>query len=363
MKFTITIIGGRNMATIIDVANRAKVSPMTASRVINGSHKGVQSIKDAVNNAVAELHYIPNNAARSLVTKSNKTLAMLVPSIANPFYGRVLLGIESEAEKQGYSVSLTNANKQLKYDLCIDNIISRGVDGVIAILLNLKSEHIKRLNDRGIEVVLIDNEMEIENVNSIMTDNIFGAKLAVDHLVSLKHTKIAHIHGNLSPSYEHLNIDDEDTFRVNYFKQRYLGYYESMKNHNIEVMPEYVVSANSRFGADIQSGANAMATLLSLKQPPTAIYATNDGIALGAASTMIKYGIRIGTEVSLISHGGIYPKEIIYPSLTQIKQPRFELGKLAAKKIISTIQNGTKYSKDIVMPELVIGESTKICNY
>ena len=349
------------MATIIDVAKKANVSTMTVSRIINGTHRGSEETRAIVNRAIKELGYIPNNAARSLVTKSNKSLAMLVPSIANPYYGRVLLGIESEAEKYGYSVLLMNANRQNKYNDIIENIISRGVDGVIAILLNFKEEHIEKLKKRDIEIVLIDNESEITKTNTITTDNVFGAKLAVDYLAKLGHKSIAHIHGNLLPSDQPISIDDEDTFRVNFFKQRLEGFQMSMLENKLDIDEKHIVGANSRFGEDIESGSEAMVKLLSLKYPPTAVYATNDGIALGAATAMVKHGVRIGEDISIISHGGVFPSNIIYPSLTQVIQPRFRLGKLAAEKIISSLQVNAKYKNDIVKPELLIGESTKKC--
>jgi DNA-binding LacI/PurR family transcriptional regulator len=335
---------------------------MTVSRALNNKHLVSKNTYTTIAQAVETLSYVPNHAARTLVSRKNKSIAVLIASVANPYYGRVMEGIESVAEQNGYSVLLINANQQEKYPMCIDSVIGRGVEGFISSHLNLNQKHIDKLLKHNVNCVLIDNEQDIEGISSIESDHRFGASLAVEHLINLGHRKIALIHGKLGTDMKPSCEGREENYSFNLWRTRYESFVDTMRRYGLEVPPEYMVPGDAGFEENVNSGMEAMGRLMDMETPPTAVYAGNDLFAIGALNAVLRRGKKVPEDFSIIGHGGIDATKFTYPMLTSVKQPRFEIGCHAATILIDQIsKRGDSAAlpvKEIIKPSLVMGNST-----
>lgn len=362
------------MVTIVDVAKKAGVSTMTVSRVINCSSSVSEKTYDRVMKAIKELEYIPNVTARNLVTKKNHSIGLMIAAIQNSYYGRVMLGVEHVAEQHGYSVLLYNATQQEKYNEYIESVIGRGVSGIIASHLNLGPEHIERLSAHGVRCVLVDNEQFVDGTCSICSDHYYGAVQAVEHLISLGHRRIGFIHSDIIPAddpqpwlhqysgnsvHRHSGYESDYSYRL--WAERYMGYVDTLKKHGIPVEKELILGGDAWFENNVNSGMQCMEQFMSLQSPPTAIYAGNDLFAIGVLNAAQKLGIPIPEKVSVIGHGGEDATKYTWPVLTSMKQPRFEIGELAAKALFWTLEKDTASPYDeiqYVRPVFVRGGST-----
>lgn len=362
------------MVTIVEVAKRARVSTMTVSRVINRSGSVSPETYTRVMSAIKELGYIPNATARNLVTKNNRSIGLMIAAIQNSYYGRVMLGVEHVAEQHGYSVLVYNATQQEKYDEYIDNVIGRGVSGIIASHLNLGAEHVQRLNAHGIQCVLVDNEQILPHTYSICSDHYYGAAQAVEHLIALGHRRIGFIHSNIiahdDPApWEHTRplgeagnrVGHESDYSYRLWAERYKGYVDTLQAHGIAIDHELIRSGDAWFENNVNSGMVCMEELMALDQPPTAIYAGNDLFALGVLNAARKHGIRVPEDVSVIGHGGEDATKYTWPVLTSMKQPRFEIGEMAAKTLLCVLGDDVSASYPLIQsvrPAFVQGGST-----
>jgi DNA-binding LacI/PurR family transcriptional regulator len=350
------------LATIVDVARMAGVSTMTVSRVINNKSLVGEATCQKVIQAIDALSYVPNSAARSLVSRQNKAIAVLIASVVNPYYGLVMEGIESIAEANGYSVLLINANQQEKYRSCIDNVIGRGVSGFISSHLNLHQAHIDKLLKHGIKCVLIDNEQDLDGIASIKSDHRFGASVAVEHLIGLGHSRIGFIHGNLGQNLKDDAHGKEEKYSFNLWRLRYEGYMETVLKHGLQIPREYIIQGDASIEANVHSGMVAMDRLMNLSSPPTAVYAGNDLFAIGALNAVLHRGFKVPRDFSIIGHGGIDATKYTFPILTCVKQPRFEIGCHAASMVMDLIEgkdhDGLPLASETVRPSLVPGGST-----
>ena len=335
---------------------------MTVSRALNNRNLVSQKTYDRIMHSIEALSYVPNNAARSLVSKRNRSIALLITSVANPYYGRVMEGIESVAEKNGYSVLLINANHQDKYQHCVDNVISQGVCGVISSHLNLGQAHVDKLVKHGIRCVLIDNEQDLIGISSIKSDHHYGAVLAVEHLIGLGHRKIAFIHGNLGDHETIISRDGEESYSFKLWRGRYDGFLSTMRKHHLITRKDYIVQSETNFEMNVHNGMIAMERLMDLHVPPTAVYAGNDLFAIGALNAVLNRGKKVPGSISIVGHGGIDATLYTNPVLTSVKQPRFEIGCHAASTLIDNLETfvprGNPREIEIIRPSLVMGGST-----
>lgn len=352
------------MATIQDVAKLANVSAMTVSRVINKKESVSEETCRRVMRAVEELQYIPNITARNLVTRKSMSIAVMVTTIANPYFSRVMLGAESVAEMRGYSVLLVNASQQEKYQQHLENLVSNGVEGLITSHLNLKSSHIEFLKQYNIKCVLVDNEQQIEGVYNMQSDHYYGACAAVEHLLELGHQRIALIHGALGYGRGEVDTGEEESYSFRLWRQRYEGYADTLRNNSIPFREDYIVYSDSNYERNVVSGMEAMGKLLRLKTPPTALYAGNDLFAIGALHAALHHGVKVPGDLSIIGHGGVDATKYTFPELTCIKQPRFTIGARAAQKLIDLIEAPEAHiasqanAFEVIRPQLMPGQST-----
>jgi DNA-binding LacI/PurR family transcriptional regulator len=327
--------------TIYDVARAAGLSTATVSRAINGVGQLSPTAREAVERAVRELGYRQNKIARSLVTHSTQTIALLLPDITNPFYPGLVKGVQDAARRRGYMLVLCTADGDPAGEEAYLNMLrERLVDGALVDGLVLTGEHIASIVGDGFPVVSLDRGIESPSVSLIQTDNRAGGMLATRHLIELGHRRIAHVTG--VPG---LRITSD----------RLAGYKSALGRAGIEHDGDLVAT-----GDYTESGGRAATgELLARRDAPTAIFAANDLSAIGVLQALAERGLRVPDDVSVVGFDGLRLSAFVSPRLTTVRQPAYEIGERAAEVLFASIgKKRRKPERILLAPELVLGEST-----
>ncbi|MCF6093790.1 LacI family transcriptional regulator [Microaerobacter geothermalis] len=328
------------MATIKDVARLAGVSVSTVSRVLNKSGYVNEETETKVLRAIEQLQYKPSQIARGLVSRKTKTLGLILPDITNPFFPELARAVEDTAQRHEYTVILCNSDNQLqKEEKYFQLLQEKCVDGII-IAGEVNSKYMSNIIANGTPIVVVDGRMEDSPVHSIYTNNRFGGKLAVHHLVSQGYKQIAHIRGPIGTS----SADD-----------RYEAYKEALEELKIPYQSILVQPGDFR----AESGYEAMKRLLALANPPDAVFAANDLMALGALEAIAEAELNVPGDIGVVGFDGIPLTKVVQPKLTTIQQPIYEMGVLAAESLIKHIHQPTLEKKNIVLePSLIIRKTS-----
>jgi len=331
--------------TIKDVANLAGVHPSTVSRVINGDSRISEKTKNKVLLIIKKLGYTPNAIARGLKTKRTYTLGMLIPDITNPFFAEIARGAEDTANVNGFNIILCNTDDKLKKERTyLDILKEKRVDGLILGTAHTKDKSILELEKNNFPYILVSRNIEGLDKNCIIVDDVAGGIMATEYLIKLGYRKIAHITGPL---------------RVRSAINRLKGYKFALKKHQIEYNEELVEEGDFR----IKGGYQAMKKFLELPESPTAIFAANDLMALGAIQAIQKKKYHIPKDFCIIGFDDIRSASFVYPPLTTIRQPMLEMGALAVKMLLRIIEEGEFNQRKIVLKsKLIIRESCKKIN-
>jgi len=309
------------VATIKDVARLAGVSTTTVSHVINKTRYVSEELRARVLAAMEELNYRPNVLARGLRRGETKTIGLIVPDNSNPFFAEVARFVEDIGFENGYSVILCNSDGNLEKEAAyIDVLIAKQVDGVIFIAAGSKQEYLHELTEMGIPVVVADRDIPHTLADVVLVNNEQGGYDATRYLISLGHRRIGCITGpsDVTPSAD-----------------RVQGYKRALKESGIPIQEELIVPGDFRY----QSGEQAMVQLLSLPEPPSAVFACNDVMAIGALRAIRNAGLHVPSDISIVGFDDIPLASAVSPALTTVAQPIVELATLAAKLLISRIQN------------------------
>jgi LacI family transcriptional regulator len=335
--------------TIKDIARVAQVSHTTVSRALNDKSRIRSETKERILRIARELGYRPDFIARSLVSRRTKTLGLVITSIANPFYNELAQGIEATARSLGYSIILCCTHSDLSTEKqYIDMLRSRGVDGIILTSACMDDPNIEALAEEGFPIVLVNRRtyhpMVKEKVDYIGVDNMLGGFLAVEHLIRLGHRRIGVITGSTESS-------------VGF--ERLEGGKKAFEAYGIEKKEKYFLEGDFLK----ESGYRVGKQFLRMAEPPTAIFAANDYMALGVFQAMWEKGVKVPEEMALVGFNDIEFAGMIGIELTTVGQKKFEMGALAVKTLVEKIEGGeSKPSiKEILLkPELII---RKTCGY
>jgi LacI family transcriptional regulator len=309
------------LPTISDVAERAGVSPATVSRVIHGSRNVRRSTRERVERAIEELGYVPSAVAQSLRSKRTRSLALVVPDITNTFWTTVVRGVEDVAQRHGYSVLLCNTDENLAKQLdYLDFVIRQQVDGVIIAPYDSDSGHLDKLRQRDIPTVIIDRRIEGWEVDSVASDSVSGSRALVQHLISLGHRRIAMISGPAITS------TAED---------RVAGYRLALTEAGIAVDARLIQRGEFRSS----SGKALLGQVLDEDPPPTAIFAANNALAIGAIDVLEERGLRVPQDIALVCFDDLPNTSLIFPFLTVVAQPVYDMGVNAAQLLLSRIHS------------------------
>ena len=306
--------------TQADVARLAGVSRATVSYVINNRTDGNVRISEEtrrrVLDAVEELGYQPNRLARSLRRGHTHIIGMIVPDSTNPFFAEVARGVEDTSFEQGYSVILCNSDGNLDKEVFYTNVLAeRRVDGILFVAAGISTEQIRDLQARRMPVVVVDREIPDVAVDSVLTDNARGGELATRYLMDLGHRCIGCIAGpsDVTPSAE-----------------RVTGYRQALDESGIPVDEALIVKGDFQY----ESGYQAAHQLLAVDDPPTAIFACNDLMAVGAISAAVEVGRRVPADLSVIGFDDVGLASFANPPLTTVVQPKYEMGVIAATMLL-----------------------------
>lgn len=343
-----------NGVKIQDVARLATVSPSTVSNVLNGRDERMRpETKERVLHAIEQLSYTPSQVARQLKTGQVKIIGLIVPSVANPFWGMVARDVESVALTYGYQVLLCNAERNpVRERHYAESLWASGVRGVIFGSSPISFEHLAPLAKRGLLVVAFDRQAQSADqvvASSVGVDNVLGGRLAAEHLISLGHRHIGFLSGPIRTVSRRDRLD---------------GHFTALVEAGIEPDPGLIWEGSSISaygdieGADLgRIGARA---LLDRPYRPTAICAINDMYALGAYAGASDLGLRVPDDVSIVGFDDISIAAVAQPALTTVKQPLSAMMQAVVTSLISRLEGVQTIPAEhiIVPPELIIRSST-----
>jgi LacI family transcriptional regulator len=268
-----------------------------------------------------ELGYKPNALARALRRQKSNTLGMIVPDSANPFFAEVARAIEDASFAQNYSVILCNSEGDLEKQQAYTNVlIENRVAGILFVAAGVSTELINDLSRRRVPLIVVDREVPGVEVDTVMTNHAQGGCLATQHLFDLGHRRIACIAGNseVSPSAERLT-----------------GYQQTLKKNGLAYDEALVVKGDFQY----ESGYQATSYLLTLKAPPTAVFACNDLMAVGCISAASEFGLRVPDDFSVVGFDDVRLASFTNPPLTTISQPKAKIGTLATKMLLERLND------------------------
>jgi DNA-binding LacI/PurR family transcriptional regulator len=334
---------GTATPTSADVARLAGVSQSTISLVLNGRSSNVRisaETRERVLSAAAELGYTPNHAARSLRQRSSKLITFVLPTLENPYFLEIVSAAQAEAAARGYSVTIISSRNELSELQTALLLQGAAYDGIIvAGHNNCAAPELVALAKRGLAVVVLQEPSPAAEISSVSVDLEAGGYLATRHLIDLGHRRIAHVTQALRNS--------------NTGRDRADGYRRALLEAGLPFDKELViVTENSLAG-----GAEALDRMLALGTPPTALFAYNDRLAIGALHGLRLRGISVPQQFAVVGFDGIAIGRFMAPTLTTIDSSREELGRLAMQAVIDAIEKKDA-RQDYVLPvSLVVRES------
>lgn len=327
---------------------RTGVSVSTVSRVLNG-HSGVSAeVRDRVLKTANELDYTPNAAARTLVLKHSRLLAVVIRTgddreFEHPFYQVVLDGIKHHATKRGYDLYILSHAGEIygeDSDYFVTRVRRHMAEG--AIVMGVREKDIEELIKLKIPVTTVDFEPigKLEGrAGFVQSDNFAGAEIATSHLYSLGRRKIAHIAGELytAPG-----------------MRRLAGYRNALESLGLPFRDEYVVEGDFTS----ESGCKAMRKLLALSERPDSVFVAGDMMAMGAIRAIHDLGLRIPEDVAIVGFDDIHFASLSVPALTTIRQRKEEIGEKACEALIDLIEGRRTEPSRVTLPvDLVVRES------
>jgi LacI family transcriptional regulator len=324
------------MVTMRDVAKAANVSIATISHVVNDTRYVSPAVRERVNNAIRELDYQHNQVASSLRKQKTKTIGVLVPNNANPYFAEVLAGIEAASYLKNYHIIMGNANEDPEREQSYLRVLfSRQVDGILLISTGPVSESLDLLKKNKTPVVVVGRSGDIKTVDEILTDNYVGGEIATRYLLELGHRRIACITG---PSILRPSTD------------RVQGYRETLAKYGATLEQQLIVTGDFHF----EGGYRAAQQLLSLNDQPTAIFACNDIMAIGAIAAIQDSGLGVPADISIIGYDNIPMASYYNPRLTTIAQPAYDLGLIAVERLLERIGKPETAIRDEILPVQLI---------
>ena len=321
------------------IAREAGVSPSTVSRIVNGTAKVSPAKRQVVEETIARFNFQPNLMARSLALGQTYTIGVLTQFIESPFYGESLRGIEDALAGTAYSPLFVSGRWNLKKEEARMRLLqARRVDGVIILTGRLTDQQLLKYAQR-LPIVVTGRTLNAPRLVSVDLDNFAGARDATAHLIELGHTRIAFIAG---PD------DHPDAL------ERLRGYHQALLEAGIAAAPELIV----RGDFNESGGVLAMNYLLESGITFSAVFATNDQSAYGVRLALYRRNIRVPEDISLVGYDDLPNSTYCMPPLTTVRQPVYEIGRLAARAVLKLIAGE---AADIVAPplELVLRESTR----
>lgn len=322
----------QHRSNIVDIAKKSGFSITTVSRVLNGKaekYRISKATQHKIELTAKEMNYVPNESARNLRTGKSKTIALVVPSLKNPFFAEIASVVNTEVRKFGYITLIGDSDDHLvneKKELL--HLTSRSLDGMIIVPCGDEWEHLVKTEEKGLPLVCIDRYFEGAGLSYVSSDNYKGAYSATRYLVEQGHTSIACIQG---VKYSTPNI------------QRVKGFVDAITAAGIT---SYTVTGDA---FSEQNGYLETKLLLQQEKRPTAVFAFSNMIAMGCLKAMREENVSIPENISLITFDDNPYLNYIEPPLTCIAQPVEDICKIAVKILFSRIIEQDKAPKQVLL--------------
>jgi len=319
--------------TIHDVAAHAGVSAMTVSRVINKSPRVSDDTRKRVQDSIAKLGYVPNRLARGLIQRKTGAFGVLVPDVANPFFTLVVRGVEQVAWRAGYHVMLCDTQGDLERERgYLEDMVAFQVEGVLIAPVGDRSRpHLQLMTRNNVPFVLIDRSIAGFEGDLVQGDSVAGARQLVEHLIGLGHRRI----GMITESPE-----------VSTARDRVQGYREALERAGIQLDPELVAESSA---IDPNVAREATLNLLSLPDPPSAIFAVNNIAVVGVVEAARQHELEIPRDLALVCFDDIEHVSRLYPFLTVMAQPAETYGTIATQLLLDRLGGRVDQRRRIVV--------------
>lgn len=331
------------MVRLKDIALRAGVSVMTVSKVLRDAPDISPATKARVKMLADEMGYVPDSLAQGLRTRTTRTIGLVISTVTNPILARAIVAIEEQAYELGYEVILAHSlNDPAREETVIRRLLSRRVDGLIispVYRLAPSAPIYQELAQTKIPVVIWGHKAPFcAPFPSVESEDLLGAYSATQHLLSLGHRQIAYFAGpNVAP----------------WNQERLDGYKRALREAQLEIDERLIFTA----GNSIEDGETAALQMLNEGIRPTAIQCCNDLVAVGAASVLLKQGLKIPEDISIVGFGNILVGEYFCVALTTVHQPKFRIGSAAMESMRKLLKRESVDTKRLPT-ELVVRKST-----
>ncbi|MBP8257923.1 MAG: LacI family DNA-binding transcriptional regulator [Opitutaceae bacterium] len=331
------------MASLQEVARRAKVSIATVSRVLNKSDKVVAGTRAAVERALRELDYRPSRVARRLRKKDGRAhlVGLIIPDIQNPFYAELARGMEDAAYASEYALLLCNSDENVdKERFYLGVMQAESVDGIVLPPLSETDLAVEEVLGTGMPVVCVDRSLSRARTDLVEVDNYRGAYEAVTHLLDKGHRRIGLIEGRS---------------QVSTNRERRRGYSDALAAAGIGSREDLIRAGDFRQ----ESGRLLAGELLDMKRPPTALFILNNLMTVGALAAIHQRQLRVPQDIAVVGFDDLPWAESLDPPLTVVRQPAYDVGRQAMELLLRRIMEAGRPPVTVrLLPQLIVRRST-----
>lgn len=327
--------------TIKDIARAANVSTNTVSRALNDKPDVKEETRQKILRIAGEMNYYPNVLAKSLISRTTKTIGVIVTDNANPFYALVIKGIEDEARKNGYSIILCNTNEVAEEELRAIRVLQeKQVDGILLTPVQKDDRYIDVLRRAGIPTVLVNRHPASQDMSFVINDNNQGAYLAVQRLITIGKKRLAYISGPET---------------ISSARERLVGAQRAMLDAGMD--PDSLMIETSNLGMD--DGAAAMKNLLSGSVRPDGLFAYSDLLAIGALQAIRETRLNVPRDIAVVGYDDIEFARFLEIPLTTVRQPRYSIGREAVSLLIKRLEDkdDDEQQRLVLRPQLIVRET------
>ncbi len=333
--------------TIYDIARKLNLAASSVSRALSNNSNVSLATKELILKTAKEMNYKPNSLASNLRKGQNQTIGVVVPRINQNFFSNVIAGLEEVTYKNGYSLVICQSNESHEREVqCVETLINQHVSCIVISISveHNNNDHLKNALVQGIQLIQFDRVSQELETFKVINDNEQAAAEAVSHMIDQGYRRIALLEGP-----QNLAI----------FRERKAGYLRALEQHNVPIIAELIVE--NAWTKEL--GAEATQKLLSLAEPPDAVFAsTSDFSALGVLEVAINLGFKVPEALGICGYSNEAFSEITSPSITTVDQFSKKMGQTIAELYFEEIKEvsvSAAYKTVSIKPELIIRSSTQ----
>jgi LacI family transcriptional regulator len=334
----------RGRVTISEVARLARVSIGTVSNVLNNPTVVAPATRARVLEVINKTRFVRSTVAHQLRVGKSRTVGLVLLDIANPFFAEVTRGAERVLSESGYVLMVFSSDESVERERrCLHVLEEHRVEGLLITPADRDLDRVSAVAKRGISTVLLDRDRGNKDLCSVTVDDVRGGELAADHLFELGHRDITFVNGPTS---------------IRQCADRRRGAQRALRRaraRGAAHLAEVTVSALT-----VENGERAAATLLSSRPRPTAVMCANDILALGVLKGLSDASVTVPDEVAVVGYDDVSFASMLSPSLTSVRQPKYELGVAAAELLLEEVMGSDHQHRSVRFePDLIIRASTK----